>query len=310
MTDERNNDILPVKISGISGPVTGWLDGHTILLGLFADPIRHSVSPTMHNNAMAKLGLNGAYLCFEIGLDRIEDAVKALRTLDMRGANVSMPNKQAIIPYLDKLDPAAEICGAVNTVVNDHGFLTGYTTDGTGWLRSLKEDGQDVKGQVMTLAGAGGAAIPIAVAAAMGGAKEIRIFNIHDRNWEPAKDKVAAINEATDCVCSLNPMEDKEAFKQSIAESGIYCDATGVGMPPLDDLSLVEAPSWLHEDMVVSDTVYEPRETKLMRIAKEARVKHIYNGLGMVVGQGAESFKLWTGKEMPVDYIKEIVAKA
>ena len=150
MTDERNNDILPVKISGITGLVTGWLDGHTILLGLFADPIRHSVSPTMHNNAMAKLGLNGAYLCFEIGPDRIEDAVKALRTLDMRGANVSMPNKQAIIPYLDKLDPAAEICGAVNTVVNDHGFLTGYTTDGTGWLRSLQEDGRDVKGQVVT----------------------------------------------------------------------------------------------------------------------------------------------------------------
>ena len=170
------------------------------MLGLFADPIRHSVSPTMHNNEMAKLGLNGA--------------------------------------------------------------------------------------------------------------KEIRIFNIHDRNWEPAKGKVVAINEATDCVCSLNPMEDKEAFKQSIAESGIYCDATGVGMPPLDDLSLVEDPSWLHEDMVVSDTVYEPRETKLMRIAKEAGIKHIYNGLGMVVGQGAESFKLWTGKEMPVDYIKKIIAKA
>lgn len=310
MQDERNNDIQETAISGVTGPITGWLDGHTILVGLLANPIRHSVSPTMHNNAFAKLGLNGLYLCFEVEGDRLEGAVKAIRTLGMRGVNVSMPNKKDIIPYLDKLDKTAEMCGAVNTVVNDHGVLTGYTTDGIGWVNSLKEDGQEVAGKVITLAGAGGAAIPIAVSSALAGAAEIRIFNIHDRNWEPAKEKVALINQETDCRCSLNAMENKEAFKKSIAESDIYCDATGVGMPPLDDLSLVEDPSWLHEDMVVSDTVYQPRETKLMKIAKKAGVKHIYNGLGMVVGQGAASFKLWTGKEMPVDYISKIVDEA
>ncbi len=202
------------------------------------------------------------------------------------------------------------MCDAVNTIVNEHGVLTGYTTDGMGWLRALKKDGQDVKGKIITLAGAGGAATPIAVTASLEGAKEIRIFNLDDDKWAQAVKNVETINKETDCVASVHHLEDKEAFKQSIAESDIYCDATSVGMPPLDDLSLVEDPSWLHEDMVVSDTVYEPRETKLMRIAKEAGVKHIYNGLGMVVGQGAESFKLWTGKEMPVDYIKEIVAKA
>ena len=306
--DTRNNEINETKLTGINGPITGWLDGHTILVGLIANPIRHSVSPTMHNNAFAKLGLNGLYLCFEVeGDEQVKGAIDAIRTLDMRGSNVSMPNKKAVIPYLDKLDKTAEICGAVNTIVNDHGVLTGYTTDGIGWVRALREDGQDVKDRVITLAGAGGAAIPIAVTSAMEGAKEIRIFNIHDRNWDPAVEKVAAINEVTDCKVTLNPMEDKDAFKKSIAESDIYCDATGVGMPPLDDMSLVEDPSWLHEDMIVSDTVYEPRTTKLMRIAQEAGVKHIYNGLGMVVGQGAASFKLWTGKEMPVEYITDII---
>lgn len=306
--DTRNNEINETKLTGINGPITGWLDGHTILVGLIANPIRHSVSPTMHNNAFAKLGLNGLYLCFEVeGDEQVKGAIDAIRTLDMRGSNVSMPNKKAVIPYLDKLDKTAEICGAVNTIVNDHGVLTGYTTDGIGWVRALREDGQDVKDRVITLAGAGGAAIPIAVTSAMEGAKEIRIFNIHDRNWDPAVEKVAAINEVTDCKVTLNPMEDKDAFKKSIAESDIYCDATGVGMPPLDDMSLVEDPSCLHEDMIVSDTVYEPRTTKLMRIAQEAGVKHIYNGLGMVVGQGAASFKLWTGKEMPVEYITDII---
>lgn len=306
--DTRNNEINETKLTGINGPITGWLDGHTILVGLIANPIRHSVSPTMHNNAFAKLGLNGLYLCFEVeGDEQVKGAINAIRTLDMRGSNVSMPNKKAVIPYLDKLDKTAEICGAVNTIVNDHGVLTGYTTDGIGWVRALRQDGQDVKDRIITLAGAGGAAIPIAVTSAMEGAKEIRIFNIHDRNWDPAVEKVAAINEVTDCKVTLNPMEDKDAFKKSIAESDIYCDATGVGMPPLDDMSLVEDPSWLHEDMIVSDTVYEPRTTKLMRIAQEAGVKHIYNGLGMVVGQGAASFKLWTGKEMPVEYITDII---
>lgn len=125
--DDRSNEIENVKITGLDGnPIIGWLDGHTILVGLMAYPIRHSMSPTMHNNSFAKLGLNGAYLCFEIGNDKLEGAVNAIRTLDMRGSNVSMPNKKEVIKYLDKLSPASKMCDAVNTIVNDHGTLTGY----------------------------------------------------------------------------------------------------------------------------------------------------------------------------------------
>ena len=132
------------------------LNGHTILIGLMADPIRHSMSPTMHNNAFAKLGLNYAYLCFEIDNQKLPKAIDAIRTLDMRGSNISMPNKQKVIPYLDRLDESAELCQAVNTSVNDHGILTGYTTDGIGFMQSLKDEGLDITGQKMVLTGAGG----------------------------------------------------------------------------------------------------------------------------------------------------------
>lgn len=283
------------------------IDGHTILIGLMATPIRHSMSPTMHNNAFAKLGLNYAYLAFEIGNDKLTDAVQAIRTLDMRGSNVSMPNKQKILPLLDHLSPAAKMAGAVNTVVNDHGVLTGYTTDGTGFMKSLADENLDIRGQKMVLAGAGGAGTPIAIQAALDGVKEIAIFNRHDEQWAQAKHNVEIINSQTDCHATLHELEDQADFKHELQTAAIYCDATGVGMKPLEDMTLVEDPTWFHEDMIVFDTVYAPRETKLMQVAKQAGVKHVLNGLGMMLEQGAEAFKLWTGQEMPVDYIHHLL---
>ncbi|WEV37485.1 shikimate dehydrogenase [Lactobacillus sp. ESL0677] len=295
------------EVTGVNGPITGWLDGHTYLIGLMAYPIRHSMSPTMHNNAFAKLGLNFTYLCFEIGNDKLKGAVDAIRTLDMRGSNVSMPNKKEVIQYLDKLSPASEMCDAVNTIVNDHGVLTGYTTDGIGFVQSLKDEGIDIKDKVMTLAGAGGAATPIAVQSALDGVKEIKIFNIKDDKWAQAEKTVRIITKKTDCKVSLTDLADQDAFKAAIAASDIYCDATGVGMKPLEDQTLVEDPSWFHKDMVVFDTVYAPRTTKLMKVAQKAGVKHVFDGIGMMIDQGAASFKLWTGQDMPTDYIREIM---
>ncbi|WP_300561195.1 shikimate dehydrogenase [Companilactobacillus sp.] len=283
------------------------IDGHTILIGLMAYPIRHSMSPTMHNNAFAKLGLNYAYLAFDVDNDRLPKAIDAIRTLDMRGSNISMPNKQKVIPLLDKLDPAAKMVGAVNTIVNDNGILTGYTTDGTGFMKSLDDEGLNIRGEKMTLAGAGGAGTAIAIQAALAGVKEISIFNAKDPSWENAKRNVDIINEKTDCHATLHAIEDKTDFKNEIASSYIYCDSTGVGMKPLEDMTLVEDPNWFRPDMIVFDTVYAPRTTKLMKIAQQAGVKHVFNGLGMMLEQGAEAFKLWTGKEMPVEYIRELL---
>lgn len=295
------------QITGVNGPITGWLDGHTYLIGLMAYPIRHSMSPTMHNNAFAKLGLNYTYLCFEIGNDKLASAVDAIRTLDMRGSNVSMPNKKEVIKYLDKLSPASEMCDAVNTIVNNQGVLTGYTTDGIGFVQALKAEGIEIKDKVITLTGAGGAATPIAVQSALDGAKEIKMFNIQDDKWAQAEKNVQTIQEKTACKVSLTDLSNQAAFKQAIAESDIYCDATSVGMKPLEDKTLVSDPSWFHKEMVVFDTVYAPRTTKLMEVAQAAGVEHVFNGIGMMIEQGAASFKLWTGQDMLTDYIREIM---
>jgi len=287
--------------------MTERIDGHTILIGLMAYPIRHSMSPTMHNNAFAKLGLNYAYLAFEVTNETLPAAIQSIRTLDMRGSNISMPNKQKVIPLLDKLDPAAKMIGAVNTIVNDDGILTGYTTDGIGCMKSLDDEGLDIRGHKMTLAGAGGAGTAIAVQAALDGVSEMSIFNRHDESWENAKRNVALLNEKTNCKATLHELENRDDLKAEIADSFIYTDATGVGMKPLENETLVTDPSWFRKDLIVFDTVYAPRTTKLMQVAQQAGVAHVFNGLGMMLEQGAAAFKLWTGKEMPVDYIRDIL---
>ncbi len=287
--------------------MTERIDGHTILIGLMAYPIRHSMSPTMHNNAFAKLGLNYAYLAFEITNKELPGAIDSIRTLGMRGSNISMPNKQKVIPLLDKLNPATEMIGAVNTIVNDNGVLTGYTTDGTGFMKSLDDEDLDIRGEKMTLAGAGGAGTAIAIQAALDGVREISIFNAKDDFWKQAQINVAKINEKTSCKATLHSLDEQDQYKSSIKDSTIYCDATSVGMKPLENLSLINNPDFFRKDMIVYDTVYAPRETKLMQVAKKANVAHVFNGLGMMLEQGAEAFKLWTGKNMPVDYIRQLL---
>ena len=284
------------------------IDGHTILIGLLATPIRHSMSPTMHNNAFAMLGLNYAYLAFEVGQQELPSAVQAIRTLEMRGANISMPNKQAILPLLDDLAPAAKLAGAVNTVVNDHGKLTGYTTDGIGFMQALAAENIDLRGEKMVLAGAGGAGTPIAIQAALDGVKEIVIVNrATDPQGSQAQRNVKIINEQTNAHARFVPLADQAQFKAELADATIYCDATGVGMKPLADQSLITDPSWLREDLIVYDTVYAPRTTKLMTIAQTAGVRHVFNGLGMMLYQGAEAFQLWTGQAMPVQAIADLL---
>ncbi|MHC5229170.1 shikimate dehydrogenase [Enterococcus sp. LJL99] len=287
------------------------LNGHTLLISLIATPIRHSLSPTMHNEAFAKLGLDYAYLAFEVGNEELKDAVSGIRALGIRGSNVSMPNKQAIIPYLDELSPAAKLVGAVNTVTNKDGkgHLVGHITDGTGAMRALREEGVDVKDQIVTMTGAGGAGTAIAIQAALDGAKELRIFNINDQHFATAQETVKKINENTECKAIVTDLVDQAGFKKSLAESSIYIDATGVGMKPLADESLINDPEVIRPDLVIFDVVYIPKETKLLKFARENGAKKTINGLGMMLYQGAEAFKHFTGEEMPVDYIRELLFK-
>ena len=273
------------------------ITGHTELIGLMAYPIRHSSSPAMHNEAFAYLGLDYAYLAFEVDNNTLEDAVKGIRALKLVGSNVSMPNKTVVGQYLDKLSPAAELCGAVNTIVNENGVLTGHITDGIGFMQALKDNDIDVIGKKMTIAGAGGAATAIEIQAALDGVKEISIFNIHDKFWANAEETVRKINEKTDCKAALYDLDDKEKLREEMADSYIFVNGTGVGMKPLEGMSVVPDKSFFRPELIVIDVPYSPLETKMRSMAKEVGCKTM-NGLGMMLFQGAAAFKLWTGKDI------------
>lgn len=285
------------------------LSGHTLLVSLLATPIRHSLSPKMHNEAYAKLGLDYAYLAFEVGTEQLADAVQGIRALGIRGSNVSMPNKEAILPLLDDLSPAAELVGAVNTVVNmdGKGHLVGHITDGIGALRALADEGVSVKNKIITLAGVGGAGKAIAVQLAFDGAKEVRLFNRQATRLSSVQKLVTKLNQLTRTKVTLQDLEDQTAFKEAIRESHLFIDATSVGMKPLENLSLITDPELIRPDLVVFDIVYSPAETKLLAFARQHGAQKVINGLGMVLYQGAEAFKLITGQDMPVDAIKPLL---
>lgn len=282
------------------------ITGHTELIGLIATPIRHSSSPRMHNEAFAKLGLDYAYLAFEVGNEELEDTIKGFRAMKVRGSNVSMPNKTVVHKYLDKLSDAAEMCGAVNTIVNDDGVLTGHITDGIGYMSGLKDAGIDIIGKKMTIVGAGGAATAIQVQAALDGVKELSIFNRKDEFYERAQKTVKDINEKTNCKATLYDLEDLDKLKEEIASSYIFTNATGMGMKPLEGQTYIPDKSFLREDLIVTDVVYAPAETALLKMAKEVGCKTL-NGFPMMLFQGAAAFKLWTNQDMPIEHVKEVM---
>ena len=281
------------------------ITGHTELIGLMAYPIRHSSSPAMHNEAFATLGLDYAYLAFEVDNSTLEDAVKGLRALKMVGSNVSMPNKTVVGQYLDELSPAAKMAGAVNTIVNDNGRLTGHITDGEGFVHNLKDHGIDIKGKKITVAGGGGAATAICTQAALDGVKEIDIFR---RNRPEAFAQTVAFADRTakDTGCKIHVYDfaDETQMKKSLAESAILTNATNVGMAPDTDAIPIPDVHFLHPELIVSDIIYNPRQTQLLKIAASMGCP-VFNGMYMLLYQGAAAFECWTGLEMPVAEIKK-----
>ncbi|MBS6721956.1 MAG: shikimate dehydrogenase [Clostridiales bacterium] len=280
------------------------ITGTTVLTGLLGSPVAHSISPLMHNASFEALGLDYAYLCFDVGTDRLKEAVEGLRAMGARGWNLTMPDKNLMCQLADKLSPASEISGAVNTIVNDDGVLTGYTTDGTGYMRAAEEAGFPLPGKVMTLLGGGGAATAILVQAALDGMKEIRVFNRKSPTFDRLSAIAGQLNRRTDCLVTVHPLEDTEDLRASIADSDILTNATNIGMAPHTDACPIPDASFLRPELIVSDIIYNPRQTKLLQMAKETGCP-FFNGLYMLLYQGAASFELWTGREMPVELIKE-----
>nr|WP_296263483.1 shikimate dehydrogenase [uncultured Merdimonas sp.] len=280
------------------------ITGHTQLICLLGSPVAHSISPMMHNEAFRLLNLPYAYLAFDVKPEELRTAVDGLKALGAKGFNLTMPHKNAMARMADQLSPAASLCGAVNTIVIKDGVLTGHTTDGAGYMRAASEAGYPLPGKVMTLLGAGGAATSILVQAALDGVKEIRVFNRKGRNYEKAEALIEKLNQKTGCKVTIHDLKDEEALGESILTSQVLTNGTNVGMAPHEEECIIRDFSVFHKDLVVSDAIYNPRETKLMRLARDCGCP-AFNGLYMLLYQGAESFRLWTGCEMPVDEIRK-----
>lgn len=280
------------------------ITGHTRLTALLGSPVAHSISPLMHNEAFQLLDLDYTYLCFEVNEETLPAAVDGLKACGIRGFNLTMPNKNKIVELLDELSPAARLIGAVNTVVNDDGHLTGYNTDGVGYMQAVIDAGYDITGKTITIMGAGGAATAICAQAALDGVEKIHIFAREtSRFWDRTQKLAENINSTLPCKAVLHENRDTAALAQAISESALLLNATSVGMAPNTEGTIIEDTSLYHPDLIVSDVIYNPRETRFLKEAREAGCR-TFNGMYMLLYQGAEAFRLWTGKEMPVKEIK------
>ena len=283
------------------------INGHTRLYALIGSPVGHSGSPAMYNYSFEKLGIDAAYLAFDVPVEKTEDAVNALRTLHAGGFNVTMPCKTAVAQLVDRLSPAAELVGACNTVVfEEDGTMTGHMTDGTGFVRNLREHGVEIKDKKIVLLGTGGAATAIAVQAALDGVAEIAIFNRKDGFYANGEKTVEKIRKAVSSIrkVSIEDLDDTELLGKVIGESDILINATRAGMSPMEDVIPVRA-EFLRPELAVADVVYNPKETLLIKKAKEAGCRAAVGGSGMLLWQGVAAFELYTGQEMPVQEVKE-----
>lgn len=284
------------------------ITGHTRLAALFAKPARHSISPVMHNLSFAHHDIDAIYLAFDVEPENLKDSIQSIRSFDMLGVNLSMPHKMAVIPYLDELSSAAELIGAVNTIVNKEGKLIGYNTDGIGFMRGLKDIAVEIKNKRITVIGAGGAATAIICQAALDGVSHIDVFNRKDEFYGKIQEKLAYIAEKTGCRITLQELTKESELVDSVKNSALLVNATGVGMSPNESQSPIEDFSILRSDLAVYDVIYNPRQTLLLKKAQESGAKTA-NGLSMLIHQGAAAFELWTEKHMPLEIIKPIVEK-
>ena len=277
------------------------IDGYTRLAAVVANPIKHSISPFIHNSAFEATNTNGVYLAWEVEATDLAETVANIRRYQMYGINLSMPYKEKVIPYLDELSEEARLIGAVNTVVNRDGTLIGYNTDGKGFFKSLPSF--KISGEKMVLLGAGGAAKAILAQAILDGVSQISVF-VRSSSIEKTRPYLEKIQNATGFRVDLFALEDIQELQDSITKADLLVNATSVGM---DGVSLpIPASVVLPEKLLVADVIYQPFETPFLKWARSQGNQSI-NGLGMLLYQAAEAFELWTGKEMPTNQIWELL---
>ena len=277
------------------------IDGYTRLAAVVANPIKHSISPFIHNRAFEATNTNGVYLAWEIEGTDLAETVANIRRYQMFGINLSMPYKEQVIPYLDQLSEEARLIGAVNTVVNREGTLIGYNTDGKGFFKSLPSF--KISGKRMVLLGAGGAAKAILAQAILDRVSQVSVF-VRSASMGKTRSYLEKIQNATGFRVDLFALEDVQDLQDSITKADLLVNATSVGM---DEVSLpIPRNIVLSEKILVADVIYQPFETPFLKWARNQGNQSI-NGLGMLLYQAAEAFQLWTDKEMPTDQIWELL---
>ena len=277
------------------------IDGYTRLVAVVANPIKHSISPFIHNSAFEATNTNGVYLAWEVDATELAETVANIRRYQMYGINLSMPYKEQVIPYLDQLSEEACLIGAVNTVVNREGTLIGYNTDGKGFFKSLPSF--KISGKRMVLLGAGGAAKAILAQAILDGVSQISVF-VRSSSMEKTRPYLEKIQNATGFRVDLFALEDVQDLQDSITKADLLVNATSVGMD--ESSHPIPTSIVLPEMLLVADVIYQPFETPFLKWARNQGNQSI-NGLGMLLYQAAEAFELWTGKEMPTDKIWELL---
>lgn len=277
------------------------ITGKTNIVGLIGDPVGHSMSPPMHNAAFEHLGLDFAYVPFNVKKVAVKDAINGAKAMGIKGLNVTIPHKTSVMAYLDFIEEPAELIGAVNTLKFEENMIKGYNTDGIGALKALEEC-TSVKDKRVVMVGAGGAARAVAFQLILSGIEELIIVN---RTPEKALTLKNEIESKMECNISSGSLE---ILEKTISKSDILIDTTPIGMyPHIDDEPVVKA-EIMHSDLVVNDLVYNPMDTVLLKEAEKAGAKKV-SGLKMLIYQGAEAFKIWTGREAPVDIMEEMILK-
>ena len=271
------------------------MDAQTKLYGIIGNPVRHSLSPMIHNGAFKRLGWNAVYLAFEV--KKIDEALKGIRGLGVKGVSVTIPFKTEVIPFLDKIEGMAKKIGAVNTIVNRGGKLIGYNTDCDGALEALEEK-MSLRGKRVVLLGAGGAARAIGFGLMERGCQLIVV----NRSEKRGNGLSRALG------CDYLPISFLAKMKAGELEADVMINATSVGMFPRNKKTPVPK-RLLKQGMMVMDIVYQPLETKLLREAKEKGCLTI-NGLEMLVRQGAVQFEIWTGRRPDLKQMRNDLYKA
>ena len=273
------------------------ISGKTAVYGVIGDPIEHTLSPAMQNAAFEALGMDCLFLSFQVLPSRVEDALRGMRSLGLRGLNVTMPHKNAVIPFLDEVDETAQFLRSVNTILNDGDKLRGFSTDGAGAHRALEENGVGLAGKKLLVLGGGGAAKAVAYTLA----REVTELTLLNRTPEKLEELAKAINKKYQrkvAVGSISPNE----IQRSLKEIDVLINATSVGMHPHSSQTLVK-PEWLGPHLTVMDIVYNPLKTKLAQDA-EAAGSRVISGVEMLIYQGAASFEIWTGKPAPIEVMR------